>query len=128
MNVVATCRLSLLLGCGLARKLSDRGVGCNWSRIINGVVYAEDLVCVRVVDKDCGDIRLRIIICHAIEPITETFFAVLCLQVRRWCPLHHHVRRSLYHNPDIVKIYGVAHGHSVPVCFDWVNFSLRHFI
>ena len=112
VNIVTTRRLSLLLGRRLARIRSDHGgVACNWSRIIS-VVHAEDLVCVRIVDKDCGDICLRITICHAIEPITT----VLGLQVGRWCPLRdHHVRRRLYHNADIVKIYGVAHGHSVPI-------------
>ena len=45
-----------------------------------------------------------------------------------WGHLRDHIGLRLYHNPDIVEIYGGVHWHSIPVSLDRINFSLRYFM
>ena len=42
----------------------------------------------------------------------------------RWRYLLDYVRLRLHYNTDIVEIYGVVHGHPVPVCLDRTNICL----
>ena len=81
MNVVAASRLALLLSRGLACIGGYRRVGHNMTIIIISAVDAENAISVRVIDKDCGRVWLRILICHTVESIIESLFQVLDLQM-----------------------------------------------
>ena len=80
MYVVATGRLALLLGRGLACTRSSRLAWYTRTIIIIGAVEAEYAICIRVIDKYCGRIRLGIIIRHAVKSIiVEAFLQILSL-------------------------------------------------
>ena len=120
MYVIATGRLALLLGRGLALIR-----GYTRTIIIIGAVDAENTISVRVIDEYRGSVCLRIIIWHIVKSIfCETFLQILGLQMR-WRHLWDHIRLRLHYNTDIVQIYRVVHGHTVPVRFDLRNLGRR---
>ena len=80
MYVIATSRLTLLLGRGLACTRGPSLARYTRTIIIIGAVEAEDAICIRVIDKYSGRIRLGIIICHAVKSIIiEAFLQILSL-------------------------------------------------
>ena len=80
MYVIATSRLTLLLGRGLACTRGPSLARYTRTIIIIGAVEAEDAICIRVIDKYRSRIGLRIIICHAVKSIIiEAFLQILSL-------------------------------------------------